>query len=258
MVQPYFARLYHAFRDMFNFDARKSRRWRGTVRRAVRRTARLAFLTLLPAQYARRSRDARVSWWPCKRAAGRKIADLWRPGYLDDDGWRLELGKVYARGGYVDLEFDTATATLLSPPDQVIRAATTDTLILGLQNPSPLAAVQIFARLESGAPWISLGEPVAAARFGHTAAGVGIPLTWPPAWRRNGAIARNYRDGVRFRRRERPPDRIALCRSRLRPVSALAEIRRCRRQSSARRLSYLPLVQPYLDNALSRTCRTQS
>jgi hypothetical protein len=60
---------------------------------------------------------------------------------------------------------------------------------LGLEKASPLAAVQLFARLEPGAPWISLGPPVAAARFGRTAAGVRIPLTWPQAWRRNRVIA---------------------------------------------------------------------
>ncbi len=118
-------------------------------------------------------------------------ARLWTfgaPGYLDDDGWRLEQGKVRARGGYVDLEFDAPTATLLSPPDQVIRAATIDSLILGLQSPSALAAVQTFARMEPGAPWTALGPPVAAARFARTPAGVQIPLAWPATWRRNQAI----------------------------------------------------------------------
>jgi hypothetical protein len=189
MVQPYFARSYHAFRDMFNFDAREvsAMAWNGSNGLYAGQPGYLPYTAWrnTPAEAA--MLDFMVSH--ANVPPGARLWTFGAPGYLDDDGWRLEQGKVYARGGHVDLEFDSATATLLSPPDQVIRAATTDSLILGLQNPSPLAAVQIFARIEPGAPWISLGEPVAAARFGHSAAGVRIPLTWPQAWRRNRAIA---------------------------------------------------------------------
>jgi hypothetical protein len=191
---------------------------------------------------------------------GARLWNFGAPGYLDDDGWRLEKGQVHARGGHVDLEFDSATATLLSPPDQVIRAATTDSLILGLENPSPLAAVQIFARLASGAPWISLGEPVAAARFGQTAAGVRIPLTWPPAWRRNGAIAAELKIVMAFdfgvanaRLDSALPRRHCASAFDARPPSiggvgaARAACRLPHRSSS--RIS---------TNALSRTCRIQS
>ena len=120
---------------------------------------------------------------------GARLWSFGAPGYLDDDGWHLEQGKVYARGGYLDLEFNAATATLLSPADQVIRAATIDSLILGLHDPSKLAAVQVFARMEPGAPWTALGEPVESERFAQSPAGVQIPLAWPPAWRRNRTIA---------------------------------------------------------------------
>jgi hypothetical protein len=119
---------------------------------------------------------------------GARLWSFGAPGYLDDDGWRLEQGSVYARGGYVDLEFDGATATLLSPSDQVIRASTIGYLILGLHNPSTLAAVQVFARTEPGAPWTALGAPVDRAEFTRTPAGVRIPLTWLQAWRRNQQI----------------------------------------------------------------------
>ena len=118
-------------------------------------------------------------------------ARLWTfgaAGYLDDDGWRLEQGKVYARGGHLDLEFDDSTATLLSPPDQVFRAATLDSVVLGLQEPSTLGAVQVFARDNPDAPWTALGPPIAAARFARSSAGIEIPLTWPAAWRQRGAI----------------------------------------------------------------------
>jgi len=188
MVQPYFARSYHAFRDMFNFDAREvsAMAWNGSNGLYAGQPGYLPYTAWrnTPAETA--MLDFMVSH--ANVPLGARLWTFGAPGYLDDDGWRLEQGKVYARGGHIDLEFDTGTATLLSPPDQVIRAATADSLILGLQDASPLAAVQLFARVEPGAPWISLGKPVAAARFGHSAAGVRIPLTWPQAWRRNRAI----------------------------------------------------------------------
>jgi hypothetical protein len=142
-------------------------------------------------------------------------ARLWTfgaPGYLDDDGWRLEQGKVYARGGYLDLEFDDETATLLSAPDQVIRTSIIDSLVLGLREPENVAATQIFARTDGNSPWIPLGTPVPAANFRRNAAGVLIPLAWPAAWRTKGAIAAELKivlafdDGVAHAR----IDRIAL------------------------------------------------
>jgi hypothetical protein len=118
-------------------------------------------------------------------------ARLWTfgaPGYLDDDGWRLEQGKVYARGGYVDLEFDEETATLLSPPDQVIRTAMIDSIVLGLREPAAVAAMQVFGRADGNSPWTAIGAPIPRVKFGRSAAGVLVSFAWPAAWRVNGAI----------------------------------------------------------------------
>ena len=118
-------------------------------------------------------------------------ARLWTfgaPGHADDDGWRLEQGKVHARGGYLDLEFDGATATLLSPPDQVIRTATIGSLVLGLRDAASLAAMQIFGRIDDKSPWVAIGAPIPAARFQHVDAGVWVPLAWPSALRAKGGI----------------------------------------------------------------------
>ena len=118
-------------------------------------------------------------------------ARLWTfgaPGYIDDDGWRLEQGKVYARGGYLDLEFDNATATLLSPPDQVIRPGSIGSLVVGLRDPAQLAAIQIFSRTDSGSPWTSVGAPIASDRLRRTPAGVQVPIVWPRSWRRKATI----------------------------------------------------------------------
>jgi hypothetical protein len=189
MVEPYFARSYHAFRDMFNFDAREASAmaWNGSNGLYAGQPGYVPYTAWrnTPAEAA--MRDFMVTH--ANLPLGARLWNFGAPGYLDDDGWRLEQGKVHARGGYVDLEFDAATAALLSPPDQVIRPATIESLILGLNDPSALAAVQVFARIEPGTAWAPLGEPIAAARFAYSPAGVQIPLAWPPAWRRNGAIA---------------------------------------------------------------------
>jgi len=188
MVEPYFARSYHAFRDMFNFDAREvsSMAWNGSNGLYAGQPGYLPYTAWrnTPAEAA--MRDFMVTH--ANLPLGARLWNFGTPGYLDDDGWRLEQGRVHARGGYVDLEFDAATAALLSPPDQVIRPATIESLILGLRDPSALAAVQVFARIEPGAAWAPLGEPVAAARFTYSPAGVQIPLAWPPAWRGNRTI----------------------------------------------------------------------
>ena len=130
-------------------------------------------------------------------------ARLWTfgaPGYADDDGWRLEEGKVYARGGYLDLEFDAATATLLSPPDQVIRTATIDSIILGLRDAVPLAAMQVFGRIDDKSPWVAIGAPIPAARFQHVDAGVQVPLAWPGALRAKGTIVAELKIVLAFDR----------------------------------------------------------
>ena len=125
MVQPYFARSYHAFRDMFNFDAPEvsAMAWNGSNGLYAGQPGYLPYTAWrnTPAEAA--MRDFLVTH--ADLPLGARLWAFGAPGYLDDDGWRLEQGKVYARGGYLDLDkIDAATATLLSPPDQVIRAAT--------------------------------------------------------------------------------------------------------------------------------------
>ncbi|MEP6996319.1 MAG: hypothetical protein ABI900_01650 [Betaproteobacteria bacterium] len=188
MVQPYFARSYHAFRDMFNFDAQEISvmAWNGSNGLYAGQRGYLPYTAWrnTPAEDAMRDFLVTHSDLPL----GARSWNFGAPGYLDDDGWRLEQGKVHVRGGRADLEFEASTATLLSPSDQVIRAATIDSLVLGLQDPTTLAAVQVFARAEPGAPWTALGKPVPAARFGRSPAGLLVPLIWPAAWRQRQAI----------------------------------------------------------------------
>jgi hypothetical protein len=85
------------------------------------------------------------------------------------------------RGNYLDLEFEAATAPLLSPLDQVVRAALVDSLVLGLHDPAPLAAIQIFGRVDGRSPWVAIGAPVPQSGFQRVGGGVKVPMTWPRA-----------------------------------------------------------------------------
>jgi hypothetical protein len=129
-------------------------------------------------------------------------ARLWTfgaAGYLDDDGWQLEQGKVFARGGYIDLEFDEETATLLSPPDQVIRTAIIDSIVLGLRDSEKyVAAMQVFARVDSNSPWVAVGTPVGASRFQLSDAGISVPLSWPQSLRTKNMIVSELKIVIAF------------------------------------------------------------
>ena len=182
LQQPHYAQSYHAFRDMFNFDAQEVSvmAWNGSNGLYSSHPGYLPYTAWrnTPAEDA--MRDFMVTHADLPRGA--RLWTFGAPGYLDDDGWRLESGAVTAHGGFVDLAFDSATATLLSPPDQVIRTSTIGSLVLGLHNPALLAAIQVFGRIDGNAAWVPIGAPIAAAKFRTTAAGIQVPLAWPHAW----------------------------------------------------------------------------
>lgn len=188
LTQPGFARSYHAFRDMFNFDAQEVSvmAWNGYNGLYADQPSYLPYTAWrnTPAEAA--MRDFMITH--ANLPLGARLWNFGAPGYVDDDGWRLEQGKIYARGGYIDLEFDSATATLLSPSDQVIRTATVNSLVLGLGDPAALAALQLFGRTDDKAPWVAIGAPIPAARFQHVNAGVQVALKWPAALRAKPAI----------------------------------------------------------------------
>ena len=188
LVQPHYAQSYHAFRDMFNFDAQEVSvmAWNGSNGLLAGQPGYLPYTAWrnTPAEAA--MRDFMVTH--ANLPLGARLWTFGAPGYVDDDGWRLERGSVTARGGSIDLAFDSATATLLSPPDQVIRTNTIDLLVLGLRDPAELDAIQIFGRIDGSSPWMSIGAPLASTNFRRTLAGVRVPLAWPRSWRAKGTI----------------------------------------------------------------------
>ncbi len=179
LEQPRYAQSYHAFRDMFNFDAQEVSvmAWNGSNGLFAGQPGYLPYTAWrnTPAEAA--MRDFMVTHANLPRGA--RLWVFGAPGYPDDDGWRLDQGKVYARGSYLDLEFDDNKATLLSPSDQVIRTAATDFVVLGLRDAAALASVQVFARVDETSPWIAIGAPVVASDIKHVEPGIQVPLAWP-------------------------------------------------------------------------------
>jgi len=187
-VHPTYSQSYHSFRDAFNFDAQEVSvmAWNGFNGLYADRPGYLPYTAWrnTPAEAA--MRDFMVGHANLPRGA--KLWTFGVPGYPDDDGWRLEQGKIYARGGYLDLEFEAATATLLSPPDQVIRTALIDSVVLGLGDPAPLAAIQIFGRVDGNSPWVAIGAPIPQSRFQRVGGGVKVPMIWPQGFRAKNTI----------------------------------------------------------------------
>ena len=212
LEQPRYSQSYHAFRDMFNFDAQEVSvmAWNGSNGLYSDQPGYLPYTSWrnTPAEAA--MRDFMVTHANLPRGA--RLWTFGAPGYANDDGWRLEQGKVYARGGYLDLEFDAATATLLSPPDQVIRVATIYSIVLGLRDPARVAAMQIFARVDDKSPWVAVGAPIPTSRFQHVSAGIEVPLAWPHAFRAKGTIVAELKIVLAFNPGEMSArlDRIAL------------------------------------------------
>lgn len=142
-------------------------------------------------------------------------ARLWTFGtarHAADDGWTLEGGTLEAGKGSVELRFADAKATLVSPPDQVLRAAGLDTLYVGLRDADALTTIEVFARIEPSSPWTSIVPETKAAALARTAPGLAVPLAWPAEWRARDAIAESFKVVLKFRAgiEQARVDRIAL------------------------------------------------
>jgi hypothetical protein len=198
LLKPHYAQSYHAFRDMFNFDAQEVSvmAWNGSNGLYADQPGYLPYTAWRNTPGENAMRDFMVTHFNLPRGA--RLWSFGAPGYADDDGWRLERGVVYARGGYLDLEFDAATAVLIAPPDQVLRAAKLDSLVLGLHDTGALASVQVFARIDEDSPWQPITAPLAATTLQRVAAGLRVSLNWPVAWRIKAAIAEQLKIVLEF------------------------------------------------------------
>ena len=187
-VLPTYSQSYHTFRDLFNFDGRQiaMMAWNGSNGLFAGQPGYVPYTSWRNTPGEDAMRDFLVDHADLPRGA--RLWTFGTPRHADDDGWSLDHGKLAAGRGFVDLEFDTA-AVLASPADQVLRAAEVDTLVLGLSEPAALVRVQVQARTDGASPWRQIAAPVAVTALRRSAAGLQVPLVWPPEWRGTGAIA---------------------------------------------------------------------
>jgi hypothetical protein len=118
-------------------------------------------------------------------------AKLWTFGSVrraDTDGWSTTAGSLVARNGYVDVIADKATATLLSPPDLVIRPETIDRLFVAIDAGARPLALRVAAQTKPNAPWVDVGRGSAT----------GVALAWPARWRNGHTVVERLRITLSF------------------------------------------------------------
>jgi hypothetical protein len=130
MVQPYFARSYHAFRDMFNFDAREvsAMAWNGSNGLYAGQPGYLPYIAWrnTPAEAA--MRDFMVTH--ANLPLGARLWSFGAPGYLDDDGWHPRRQPVIEQSMRGERQRDAnngqgysasgTTALAISVPSQLV------------------------------------------------------------------------------------------------------------------------------------------
>ena len=218
-VLPTYDQAYRSFRDLFNYDARmvSPMAWNGSNGLYADQPDYVAYTSWRNTQAEDAMKDFVVSHADLPRGAR-----LWTFGSArnaTDDGWSLERGTLTAGKGSIDLRFTEAQATLISPPDQVLRSDTLEALYLGMRAPDALSTVQVFARIDPASPWQEIVPVTAAESLVRAAPGLAVPLKWPSDWRARSVIAESVQIVLRFRDGidRASVDRIALY-PRARPV----------------------------------------
>jgi hypothetical protein len=211
-ILPVYDQAYRSFRDLFNFDARmvSPMAWNGSNGLFADQPDYVAYTS-----WRNTPAEAAMKDFVVARADLPRGARLWTFGtaqHAADDGWTLEGGALEAGKGFVDLRVANAMAALVSPSDQVLRAASLDTLYVGLRDADALESIAVFARIEPSSPWTSIVPETKASVLARTAPGLAVPLAWPADWRARATIAESFKVVMTFRAgtTQARIDRIAL------------------------------------------------
>jgi hypothetical protein len=209
-VPPDYAMAYQTFRDAFNYGAREvsAMAWNGSNGIFVGQAGYAPWTAWrnTPAEAA--MRDFLVTHADVPHGA--RLWTFGTPRHADTDGWTAQAGSLAAGPGEAKLVPSAGAVTLLSPPDQVVRARSLDRLVLVFQDRAP-ARVKVEA--EADGRWHTIGEDAsrktarsagdgarpaanghagaavaAGAAAGHEGTGSAvasrdIALHWPPALR---------------------------------------------------------------------------
>lgn len=198
-IIPTYDQGYRSFRDLFNYDARmvSPMAWNGSNGLYADQPDYVAYTSWRNTAAEDAMKDFVVSHADLPRGAR-----LWTFGtarHAASDDWSLERGTLTAGKGFIDLRFGDALATLVSPPDQVLRAAMLETLYIGLREADSLATVQVHARIDPTSPWQEIVPTMTAESLVRTAPGLAVLLKWPADWRSRAVIAESMRIVLRFR-----------------------------------------------------------
>ena len=134
-ILPTYDQGYRSFRDLFNYDARmvSPMAWNGSNGLFADQPDYVAYTSWRNTLAEDAMKDFLVSHADLPRGAR-----LWTFGsarHASDDGWTLAKGALVSGQGFLTLRFDDAEAQLVSPPDQVLRSESLQTLYLGLREP---------------------------------------------------------------------------------------------------------------------------
>ena len=195
--RPTYAQSYHTFRDLFNFDGSRISvmAWNGSNGLFRDQPGYVPFTSWRNTPGEDAMRDFLVEHADLPRGA--RLWTFGSPRHADADGWTVEGGTLVAGAGHVDLAFD-GSVTLASPPGQVLRAASIETLFVGVNDDARPTAIRVEARRDGDAAWTAIAPAAAGSATRREAPGYAVPLAWPAGWRSERAIAGEIRVTLDF------------------------------------------------------------
>ena len=186
-VPPDYAMAYKTFRDAFNYGAREvsAMAWNGSNGIYIGKPGYAPHTSWRNTAAEDAMRDFMVSHADLPHGA--RLWTFGTPRRADTDGWTAERGELTAGAGFAALRPDGGKATLLSPPDQVIRPSEIDRLVLRIANTRPLRT-KAFARNDAVSEWTQIAD----------ADGTDIALAWPEQWRDRSSVVEQIRLELAF------------------------------------------------------------
>ncbi|HEX6003817.1 MAG TPA: hypothetical protein VFZ14_07460 [Burkholderiales bacterium] len=185
---PDYVMAYRTFRDAFNYGAREvsAMAWNGWDGQSVGKPGYLPYTAWRNTPAEEAMLDFLVSH--ADVPLGARLWTFGAASFPSTDGWSAERGALTAEAGFVTLNPERGAVTLLSPPDQVVRPARIDRLILRFVHDAGPSDVKVSARVTANGAWRSIG---AAAR-------PDVDLNWPVEWRNARTIVERLKIELTF------------------------------------------------------------